>query len=359
MVKRNKKQSASRGGTPKVPTLNIKHQTAVDAFPVSVAGTYTSAPTSNQILIKHSEVVCNKFREGVCLGAYLGSRLGVVAATLSQVFEYYRFKKLRIRTLPHSATTATMLVGIRVDCDPTDAVPDSFSDFINGGLATAGAVYRSLTLDIPISSLNAGALNDGWRYCRVGAPGLNDTDRRSTEAGQLTLYADGEKVIPVLVEYEMEFKQIQIQRVPSGSILESDPLQDGTKYAYHKGDWPSVQVDEKVPALLTMPNDVEIAAGADPDFALMRFFDNYEGTYYERMKANPATVSFGMNEVLEAMTTLQTGLVNSTNDAFFRNLAIRAIPGNWMQPYGLDATNPITSLLGKFTAGRYNDLLLN
>jgi hypothetical protein len=256
------------------------------------------------------------------------------------------------------STSTENLIGIRVDCDPTDNLPDSVEDFINGSLATMGNSWVPLIIDVPIQSLNAGALNGGWRYTRVGAPGLNDTDRRSTEAGQITYYAGSPAAVSIILEYEMEFKQLQIQRVPSGSVKETSPSQDGSKYAYHAGNQPSVQVDQKIPALLTTPNSMEISQGADPDFALYRFYDNFEGLFGERIKCDPATASFGLNSRLAGLTTLNTGLENAAGDAMFRNLAIRAGAGDWLQSYGLDATTPITQLLSKFTAGRYEDLLL-
>nr|WRQ65397.1 structural protein [Tolivirales sp.] len=106
---------------------------------------------------------------------------------IADSYEKYRFDKLVFRLISANPSTASGMVYLAVDTDPTDPQPTSISELMSNAYSASGTVWNNVALVVDCNSLNSGL---PFRFTR--ARGSDNTiEPRTAYAGQILVAGSG------------------------------------------------------------------------------------------------------------------------------------------------------------------------
>jgi hypothetical protein len=131
-------------------------------------------------------------------------------SNIAPCYEKYRIRRLTFNLISGAPTSASGLIYLAIDTDPTDPAPTTVGDLMGNVMSAAGNVWQGVSLVADSRMLMAGV---DWRYTagRVNEP-------RTTYCGQLLIAASGLDVVRSLTleaHYELEFA---VEQTPAGGM---------------------------------------------------------------------------------------------------------------------------------------------
>jgi hypothetical protein len=271
-------------------------------------------------------------------------------------FETYKCHSLKFKYVTRCSTSNEGRIAIRFDSDVLDAVPDDIETFLAGGLVSESSYWANVDLTIPKSAFDV----YGKRYTRISSVPAN-ADAKTYDIGSFSVSTYGSNAVPVgrvYIEYEFEFFTPQIQQIASGAISSDSPVADPANPTEYSFPPSSVLLDQgKLPAVYAMPNEEEVAAGADVNKPLLRFFTPWEGIVTmigKQAAAVSAVASQNSNGVnYSSLTTTMNDGVDEVNKDWKVNVTNGL--NRFFQPFFVDGVAAVTAMALNIASGRYKD----